>query len=121
MKRKKLRTNDFGKPILDDYEAFEYHFKTVKHDIVKNPDIYSARFTWSWNGYVGSGEIDFYYSNKSVCNSQGNNYSNMTITSAQTTVKRNCALYNDKALEILFSRMILSEELDRIILSETDK
>ncbi len=114
MSKKALKINQFGECILSEYELFSFNFTTVRQKYPDkpecNPDIYQALFNWSWNGYSGNGEIGFYRSSMSICNSFGENYSNMTVASClekqQPTGRRNCALNNDPSLEALFNKML---------------
>lgn len=126
MSRKALRMNCFGECILDEYDLFEYRFTTVHQKYPanpkNNPDVYQAHFEWSWNSYSGYGELDFYRSNMRVCNTFGENSSNMTVTSyskkQQPNGRSNCALYNDPSLEGLFYRMLPSLDLSNAMLHD---
>ena len=108
--------NRFGESILSEYELFEYCFTEIHPKYPEtsenDPDVYRATFVWSWNGYSGFGEIDFYKSQKCLCNIYGENTSNMTVSSSskrqQPNGRGNCALYNDPSLAELFSKMLRS-------------
>lgn len=119
MSRKTLKMNQFGECILSEYELFDYKFTTVHQKYPNNaendPDVYQAHFNWSWNGYSGYGDIDFYKSKKRLCNTFGENFSNMTVASyskkQQPNGRDNCALYNDSSLEELFNKMLYFVDL----------
>lgn len=126
MSRKTLRFNRFGESILSEYDLFDFKFTMVHQKYPNNPqnnsDVYQAHFNWSWNGYSGYGELDFYRSNMCVCNTFGENFSNMTVASnskkQQPNGRSNCALYNDPSLEGLFSRMLPFVDMSNAMLHD---
>ena len=77
--------------------------------------MYQVNFNWTWNGYEGYGEIDFFKSTSLLCNSFGENFSNMTVSSKskkqQPNGRNNCALYNDDSLSQLFESMLSKIDL----------
>lgn len=113
MSKKTLRMNNFGESILSEFDLFHIWITDIHRaypDTVNKPDIYKVKFNWVWNGYNGYGEIDYYRSTNTVCNSFGENFSNMTVhpnsKRQQSNGRSNCALYNDKSLEELFDRIL---------------
>ncbi len=125
MSRKTLRFNRFGESILSEFDLFNFEFKHIYQRYPakdSRQDICRAWFEWSWNGYKGYGEVDFYKSTNTVCNEKGENLSNMTIASysqkQQVNGRSNCALYNDKSLEDLFNIMLKSADCSNILTYE---
>lgn len=116
MSKKTLRMHRFGECILSEIELFNYSVKNIHQKYPNNPnndsDVYQVKFNWTWNGYEGYGEIDFYKRTSTLCNKTGENYSNMTVSSKskrqQPNGRNNCALYNDSSLNQLFE-FILSQ------------
>lgn len=116
---KTLRMNRFGESILSEFELFYYSIKTIHQKYPNNPkndsDVYQVRFNWTWNGYEGYGEIDFFKSTSRLCNRFGENFSNMTVSSKskkqQPNGRNNCALYNDDSLGQLFELMLSKIDL----------
>jgi len=114
MSRKTLRFNRFGDSILSEYNLFYYSIGIVHqkypNNTQNNPDVYQVEFNWTWNGYDGYGEIDFYKSTSTLCKEFGENFSNMTVSShskkQQSNGRSNCALYNDSSLIKLFELML---------------
>ena len=123
MSDKTLRALRFGESILSEYESFNYKVKCIHQkgspDSIIDPDIYRIEFDWAWNGYEGYGAIDFYKSTSLLCNTQGNQDSNMTIASwsrrKQINGRNNCPLYNDASLAYIFDKMLLAIDLDKAI------
>lgn len=116
MSRSTLRANRFGESILGEFDLFHYSVKGIHQKYPNHPNndpnVYQVRFDWTWNGYEGYGEIDFYKSTSELCNRFGENFSNMTVSSKsrrqQPNGRNNCALYNDSSLSRLFE-LILSQ------------
>lgn len=117
--RKTLRINRFGESILSEFDLFPYSVKTIHQKYPNNKntdsDVYQVNFNWTWNGYEGYGEIDFFKSTSLLCNSFGENFSNMTVSSKskkqQSNGRNNCALYNDDSLSQLFESMLSKIDL----------
>lgn len=117
--RKTLRINRFGESILSEFDLFSYSIKTIHQKYPNNKntdsDVYQVNFNWTWNGYEGYGEIDFFKSTSLLCNSSGENFSNMTVSSKskkqQPNGRNNCALYNDDSLSQLFESMLSKIDL----------
>ena len=117
--RKTLRINRFGESILSEFDFFSYSVKTIHQKYPNNKntdsDVYQVNFNWTWNGYEGYGEIDFFKSTSLLCNSFGENFSNMTVSSKskkqQSNGRNNCALYNDDSLSQLFESMLSKIDL----------
>lgn len=117
--RKTLRINRFGESILSEFDLFSYSIKTIHQKYPNNKntdsDVYQVNFNWTWNGYEGYGEIDFFKSTSLLCNSFGENFSNMTVSSKskkqQLNGRNNCALYNDDSLSQLFESMLSKIDL----------
>lgn len=113
MSRKTLRINNFGESILSEFDVFYIWVTEIQPaypEAVNKPDINKVKFNWYWNGYNGIGEIYYFNNTKTVCNEFGENFSNMTIhpnsKKQQPNGRSNCALYNDRSLEELFSRIL---------------
>lgn len=114
MSRKTLRMNRFGESILSELDSFYYFVKAVHQKYQNSPnnneDVFQVDFNWTWNGYEGYGEIDYYKHNSMLCNTLGENFSNMTVSSKsikqQPDGRNNCALYNDAKLGQLFELML---------------
>lgn len=117
--RKTLRINRFGESILSEFDLFSYSVKTIHQKYPNNKntdsDVYQVNFNWTWNGYEGYGEIDFFKRTSLLCNRFGENFSNMTISSKskkqQPNGRNNCALYNDDSLSRLFESMLSKIDL----------
>ena len=121
MSRKTLRMNNFGECILSEIDLFNYSVKNI-HQKYPNgsnndPDVYVVYFSWTWNGYEGFGEIEFYKQTSTLCNKFGENFSNMTVSSKsqrqQPNGRSNCALYNDSSLSKLFELMLSQIDLSK--------
>ena len=116
MSKKTLRMNSFGESILGEFDLFYYSIRSIHQKYPKNSgnnlNIYRVKFDWTWNGYEGYGEIDFDKTTSRLCNTLGEDESNMTISSKskrqQPNGRHNCALYNDGSLSQLFE-LILSK------------
>lgn len=113
MSRKTLRINNFGESIMSEFDLFYIWVTKIQQAYPKTankPNINKVKFNWHWNGYNGIGEIDYLINTKTVCNTAGENYSNMTVLASSKRQQRNgrsdCALYNDKSLEELFNRIL---------------
>ncbi|MFA7204588.1 MAG: hypothetical protein WC188_12875 [Candidatus Caldatribacteriota bacterium] len=119
MNRKTLRFNRFGESILSEFELFTLWINNIHfayHSSVGKPNVIKVYFRWSWNDYIGIGEIYYYHDTKKLCNHFGENSSNMTISSnskrQQSNGKHNCALYNDSSLARLFQKILEMINLD---------
>ena len=111
--------NRFGESILSAFDLFYYSVKTIHQKYPNNKnndsDVFQVNFNWTWNGYEGYGEIDFFKSTSLLCNKFGENFSNMTVSSKskkqQPNGRNNCALYNDDSLSQLFELMLSKIDL----------
>lgn len=123
MSRKTLRMNRFGECILSEIDLFHYSVKGIHQKYPNNSNndlnVYQVKFDWTWNGYEGFGEIDFYKQTATLCNKFGENFSNMTVSSKskrqQPNGRHNCALYNDSSLSQLFELMLSQINLSNAI------
>ncbi len=107
--------NRFGESIREEYELYSYKFegmpeRAYPHNNEKS-NILFIKFTWSWNGYSGIGEIYYHSDNYTLCNEDGENFSHMMVLSdscrKQVNGRNDCALYNDSSLASIFSDMLL--------------
>lgn len=123
MNRKTLRMNRFGECILSEIDLFNYSVEAIhqKYPNLPNNDsnVYQVNFNWTWNGFEGYGEIDFYKRSAKLCNKPGEDLSNMTVSSKskrqQPNGRQNCALYNDDSLGQLFELMLSQINLSNAI------
>ena len=123
MSRKTLRMNRFGESILSELDLFYYSIKTIRQKYPNNPnndsDVYQVSFNWTWNGYEGNGQIDYFKSTSSLCNKFGENESQLSISSKskrkQPNGRNTCSLYNDKSLSPLFELILSKIDLSNTI------
>ena len=123
MSKKQLKINRFGESILSEIESYRYSFDGAPvrayPQMKEKANIMKIRFAWSWNNYSGYGELYFKENTYELCNEFGENFSHMTVSSdsrrQQPNGRNDCALYNDKVLAELFTRMLseLRELLDK--------
>lgn len=121
MSGKTLRFNRFGESIMSEFNLFHYSVDKIhpkySNSSEKDPDIYQVKFTWSWNGYDGYGEIDFFKSTITLCKEFGENFSSMTVSSnskrQQPNGRSTCSLYNDSSLIPLFELILSGIDFNR--------
>lgn len=126
MSRKTLRFYRFGESILGEFDLFDYEFTGVHQKYPNRSnndmDVYQADYLWSWNGYNGYGNIDFYKSSMTLCNKPGENESIMNVSSDSkrkpTSGKNYSTLYNDDSLEPLFNMMLQNLDISSAMSNE---
>ena len=115
MSKKTLKMNRFGESILAEYELYSYKFEGMPERAYpqnnEKSNIMLIKFSWSWNGYSGTGKI--FYDNDSfmLCNQDGENFSCLDVSPdsrrKQLNERNNCSLYNDPSMAKLFSDMLI--------------
>ena len=126
MSRKTLKFYQYGESILSEFDLFKFEFTGVhqKYPPIGNNDldVYCAGFIWSWNGYSGDGEIDFYKSSMCLCDERWERESIMRVSSDSkrqpTSGKNYSTLYNDKSLEPLFNIMLRELKIESAMSNE---